>query len=197
MPEACCGSGSSGYLKACLWVARHAPVRDSTICYGRADVEVSMAPDVAAACLLESYRGAPPDYLWSSPATRCRLVAERLATAWRASVEIEEALAELDFGDWEGRPWTTIATDERHSYLTWLGDWQRIPPPNGERPLDIEARVRRWLSRLAPGSTHALVAHTGIVRALHVLIEKCSWPEAMGRTVRHLSWVGFPSYTAA
>lgn len=110
---------------------------------------------------------------------------------------IEDGLAELDFGDWEGRPWTTIATAEGDAYVTWLGDWQRVPPPNGECPRDIEARVRRWLMGLAPARTHALIAHSGIVRALYVVIEKCSWPDAMSRPVQHLSWVGFPSFATA
>jgi alpha-ribazole phosphatase len=181
-------------MKTSLWVARHAPVRDPSVCYGRTDVDVSIGPDLAAACLLETYRGARPSYLWSSPASRCRLVAKRLADAWRIPLCVVPTLTELHFGKWEGQAWREIATGQAESYQRWLRDWQNVPPPQGELPADIESRVRGWLATLEPGATHMLVTHAGIIRALYVALEHCTWPDAMGRPVEHLAWASFTSF---
>ena len=174
-----------------LWVARHAKAVDADICYGRTDVAVQMAPESAAESLLASYRGEPPRYLWSSPASRCRLVGERLAARLRIPLTIDDALCEVHFGAWEGRPWTVIQTEERAAYEAWMRDWQTIAPPGGEAPPDIEARVRAWLGALAQGRVHWVIAHSGVVRALRVVIERCSWPDAMRREVPHLGWNEF------
>lgn len=174
-----------------LWVARHAPAVDGAICYGRTDVAVQLAPERAAASLLGSYRGDPPHHVWSSPASRCRLVAEHLAASLRVPLTVDDALGELHFGAWEGRLWTVIQTEERATYEAWMNDWQRLAPPGGERPADIEARVRTWLFALASDGVQWVVAHSGVVRALSVVIEKYSWPDAMRREVPHLSWTEF------
>jgi alpha-ribazole phosphatase len=174
-----------------LWVARHARAADAAVCYGRTDIAVQVAPERAATTLLSSYRGEAPRQVWSSPALRCRLVAEHLAGRLRVPLAIDDALGELHFGAWEGRTWTAIQTEERVAYEAWMNDWERLAPPGGERPADIEARVRGWLLGVRPGSVDWVIAHSGVVRALSVVIEKCSWPEAMRREVRHLEWTEF------
>jgi alpha-ribazole phosphatase len=187
------GSAVSGVpaTRAQLWVARHAPATDGAICYGRTDVAVQIAPQHAAASLLASYRGERPRQVWSSPASRCRLVAEQLAATLRVPCSIDEALAEIHFGAWEGRLWTAIRTEEREIFEAWMNDWQRLPPPGGERPADIEARVRGWLAGIGSEGVHWIIGHSGVVRALSVLIENYSWPDAMQREVRHLEWTEF------
>jgi alpha-ribazole phosphatase len=174
-----------------LWVARHAPAVDGAMCYGRTDIAVTLAPETAAEQLLASYRGEKPARIWTSPASRCRLVAERLAAVLEVPLAVEEALAELHFGAWEGRPWTEIQTADSAAYEAWGQDWQRIAPPGGERPLDIELRVRRWFLALAPEGVDWVIAHSGVVRALSVVIERYSWPDAMRRQVPHLAWTEF------
>ena len=157
-----------------LWVARHARAVDAEVCYGRTDVAVQIAPDRAAASLLASYRGDPPRRIWSSPASRCRLVAERLARAAGVPLTIDDALGELHFGAWEGRLWSAIRSDERDTYEAWMNDWEHLPPPGGERPADVEARVRGWLGRIDPDEVQWIIGHSGVVRALRVLIDSRS-----------------------
>jgi len=174
-----------------LWVARHAPAVDAAICYGHTDVAVQVLPEHAAEQLLTSYRGEPPQRVWSSPASRCRLVAERLAATLHVPLAIDDALRELHFGAWEGRAWTAIQTEERATYEAWQNDWQRLAPPGGERPMDIEARVRGWLRRVGSDGVDWVIGHSGVVRALSVVIEGYAWPDAMRRQVRHLEWTQF------
>lgn len=188
-PSGVAASGALGGRR--LWVARHAPAVDALICYGRTDIAVQVAPNHAGDKLLADYRGEPPRRLWSSPASRCRLVAEHLAEKLGVPLTIDDALYELDFGAWEGRPWTSIKTDDRATFDTWMANWQTLAPPNGECPDDIEARVRAWVTTLSNDGDAWLIAHSGVVRALRVILEGSSWLDAMRRPVPHLTWSAF------
>lgn len=179
------------HSSARLWVARHARAIDTTICYGRTDIAVKDAPERAAASLLASYRGERPRALWSSPASRCRLVAEHLAATLSLPLGIDVALSELDLGAWEGRPWSAIQTEERAAYEAWMHDWERLAPHGGERPVDVETRVRGWVEALPAEGVQWVIAHSGVVRALSVVVEGSSWPDAMQREVPHLTWTAF------
>jgi broad specificity phosphatase PhoE len=119
------------------------------------------------------------------------LVAEHLARTLGVALTIDGALGELDLGAWEGRPWSAIQTEERTAFEAWMYDWQNVAPPDGERPADIEARVRAWLGALSADGVHWVIAHSGVVRALSVVIEGYSWPDAMRREVPHLKWNEF------
>ncbi|MET0592874.1 MAG: histidine phosphatase family protein [Polyangiaceae bacterium] len=174
-----------------LWVARHAPAIDGLICYGRTDVAVRVAPQDAAQTLLESYRGEKPRRVWTSPVSRCRLVAEHVAKTLGVPLAIEDALCEIDFGAWEGRLWKSIQTDDRAAYEAWMANWEHLPPPSGESPRDIEARVRAWVSAVTKDDVAWLIAHSGVVRALAVIVEGATWPDAMRRQVAHLTWNSF------
>jgi alpha-ribazole phosphatase len=180
--------------EAYLWVARHAPAIAVDTCYGRSDVPVRTPPETAAALLIDSFDGPAPTVVWSSGSSRCRSVAQRLATHFEATLRIDPALQELDFGSWEGRSWSEIAREDAIAYERWARAWQDESPPGGERPRELEARVRAWLaasSNTSTASVHALVAHAGVVRALRVAIDGRSWPEAMDAPVPHLTWTRF------
>ncbi|WP_394845576.1 histidine phosphatase family protein [Pendulispora brunnea] len=179
-----------------LWVARHAPVADpGARCYGRTDVAVTVPHDRAAATLAASFppNEPPPEAVWTSPVSRCAAVAEHLAGHWRAAFRVDAALYEMNFGAWDGLCWTDIRARDGEAYERWMREWEHVAPPGGEAPQDIERRVRAWLTSLSlePAQSHGLVAHAGVVRALYVVLEGCSWPDAMGRTVEHLAWVPF------
>jgi alpha-ribazole phosphatase len=175
-----------------LWAARHAPVDAAGTCYGRSDVPVRLPPEQAASRLVEAWAGPVPRTVWSSPSPRCRDVAARLAPSWAANLVTDARLGELDFGAWEGRTWAAIERDDGAAFARWMGEWRTAPPPGGECPADLEARVRAWARALEPDGPHALVAHAGVVRALSVVLEDASWDEAMARPVEHLVWRRFP-----
>jgi len=176
-----------------LWVARHAPVIAENRCYGRTDVTPQIAHDRAAKGLIDSFPEKTPDIVWTSPLSRCRALAEHLAAHFRASLRVDASLHEMDFGAWDGLTWPEIEARDPDAYARWLREWEHIAPPGGEGPRDLEARVRAWFSSLDPARDHALVAHAGVVRALHVVIHARSWPEAMQLPVEHLSWMRFES----
>ncbi|ONI87576.1 hypothetical protein ALI144C_09345 [Actinosynnema sp. ALI-1.44] len=97
----------------------------------------------------------------TGPETRCRQTAAALG--WDAAVE--EALADLDFGDWRGRALEDVAD------FSWLTD-PSAAPHGGESVRDVVARVGGWLDGLrGTGERVAAVTHPAVVRAaiVHVL----------------------------
>ncbi len=107
-------------------------------------------------------------YRWyCSPLLRARQSAELLGLS---DVVIEQALIEMNWGDWEGE----ILKPLRKK----LGDVMRdnesrgldFCPPGGESPRQVQARLRGWLQQLAASSgDSAAVVHKGIIRCIYSL----------------------------
>jgi alpha-ribazole phosphatase len=109
-----------------------------------------------------------PEEIWTSPLTRCRMLAERLATG-RIAMREDERLMELNFGEWEGRRWETFRGPESEA---WASDpWGRRPP-GGETGLELWARVasvRREVLARATERRVAVVTHAGVIRVWRAL----------------------------
>lgn len=113
------------------------------------------------------------DAVLSSPALRCR----QTAAAAGLEPQLEPALAECDFGTWEGRSFAEIAANEPRLVEGWLGD-PETAPHGGESLRRFTERVCRWLAGVVRGDagttvafTHAGVIKTAIVNALASPIE--------------------------
>jgi len=74
-------------------------------------------------------------------------------------------LMEINFGDWEGRPWNDIPRAEIDA---WSADVLHYTPPNGESAQQMMLRVQSMLQDLAqfPQQNIAIVAHGGSIRAV-------------------------------
>lgn len=102
----------------------------------------------------------------SSPLERTLETAAPLAARLGLAPIISEALLELDFGDWQGRPFA-----ELHDQAGWL-DWNKFRsgtlPPGGESMLDAQARIVRallgWRLRYGAAAV-ALVSHSDLIKA--------------------------------
>jgi broad specificity phosphatase PhoE len=104
----------------------------------------------------------------SSPALRCRQTAE----AAGLEPALHPALAECDFGAWEGRAFADVAAAEPRLTAGWLAD-PDAAPHGGESLSAFAARVAGWLDAAAEGEpattvalTHAGVIRTAVVHAL-------------------------------
>ena len=73
-----------------------------------------------------------------------------------------ERLSEIDFGEWEGRPWDDI---DRTALDAWAADVLHFVPPRGESVAQLQARALDFAESLDLPAV-ALVAHAGILRAL-------------------------------
>ena len=142
-----------------LHLIRHPrPLIEPGVCYGSLDVAAENAEAHAARLRAELPPGLP---LWSSPLQRCRALAEALHAAPR----FDARLAEMDFGDWEGRLWDAIP---RQQLDAWAADVAGYAPPGGESPLALQARALALVEALQaldlPDAV--LITHAGVMRVL-------------------------------
>ena len=140
-----------------LWLVRHPrPLGGVGLCYGRLDLPVDEAEVAQVAAALASSLPAGL-VLRSSPARRCRLLADALLARrpdlrsggpvpGRGSTVSSclAALAEMDFGAWEGRPWTEVPEAELSAWTDDFAD--HAPGGTGECVRDFLLRVRGMLA---------------------------------------------------
>lgn len=88
--------------------------------------------------------------------------ARRLAEALTENPRIDERLAEIDFGGWEGKRWDDI---ERKEIDAWAADVSGFTPPRGESVACLQRRAIDFAHSL-DYSRVALVSHAGVLRAL-------------------------------
>ena len=113
----------------------------------------------------------PPEfaaYRWyCSPLLRATQTAGVLGLT---SIEIEAALIEMSWGDWEGeilKPLRKRLGDEMRNNESRGLDFC---PPGGESPRQVQARLQTWLRRIAAsGQDSAAVVHKGIIRCIYAL----------------------------
>ncbi len=119
----------------------------------------------------------------SSPLLRCTQTAECLSLA---EAFLEPRLAEMSWGDWEGRS----LADLRAS----LGDAMRdneargmdFRPPGGESPREVLQRVQPWLADLGrAGRATLAVSHRGVIRV--VFASAMGW-DMCGKPPARLEW---------
>jgi alpha-ribazole phosphatase len=96
----------------------------------------------------------------SSPLRRCEILARRIDS--QAAWQIDPRLAEIHFGDWEGRRWDQLSGPALDA---WMDDFVNVHPPGGENALDVAKRTRSFLKGLEEG-THLAITHGGVIRVL-------------------------------
>ena len=101
--------------------------------------------------------------IWSSPAQRCRAVADAVGPH-----RLDDRLQELDFGAWEGLPWDDVP---RAALDEWASDPVAFAPPGGETGAALIARVGAFYQALGPGD-HAIITHGGPLKVLGALARR-------------------------
>jgi alpha-ribazole phosphatase len=125
------------------------------ICYGALDVLAKNASEVAKELRQVLPAGLP---VWSSPLLRCRALAELLD----AAPAFDHRLAEMNFGEWEGKSWDLIP---RHELDAWADDVAGYAPPGGESPLSLQQRALDFVAELNVPEA-IIVTHAGVIRTL-------------------------------
>jgi alpha-ribazole phosphatase len=149
---------------------RHlAPSVAPGICYGRLDVPVAPAQHNQAAAIVAHPALAGAATVHSSPARRCSVLAAAVATALPAPLMIDERLRELDFGDWEGNPWDSIARAELDR---WAPNPFALAPPGGETGAALVRRISEFVADIEQARCDCvIVSHGGPLKVLTALLE--------------------------
>jgi alpha-ribazole phosphatase len=145
---------------------RHTSVdMPSGICYGQTDVETSSTFDIEKEKIAQMLLPEEIHAVYSSPLTRCRLLAEYITKDIPAIYD--SRLMELNFGRWEGRYWKEIAkTDDGK---LWFNDWINTSCPEGESYRQLITRVDDFLQHIIlvhNNNRVLIVTHGGVIRAL-------------------------------
>lgn len=139
-----------------VFLIRHPrPLGDTGMCYGRLDLA---APDPLPVATRLKRILPEGTTIFSSPLLRAR----QLAQALDPEARIDDRLCEIDFGEWEGRPWDAI---DRDALDAWAADILHYTPPGGESVAGLQRRVIDFSASLRV-SPVALVTHAGVIRAL-------------------------------
>jgi alpha-ribazole phosphatase len=154
-----------------LWLLRHAQVLVPTgVCYGVSDVAADVAATQQAAQAFAALP-APASVLWSSPSGRawqlaCALHQERVDLK---GPKCNDQLREMDFGQWEMQPWTSIPSSALDA---WTADFGAHRFGGKESAQDVIDRVALALEQAsdAGGADCIWVTHAGVIRAVQFLL---------------------------
>ncbi len=100
--------------------------------------------------------------LVSSPSTRALQTAAPIADRLSCKIEMDDGLAELDFGDWSGVSVGQLESDPR--YQQWKVNPSVNSPPGGDSLIQVRSRVWQTVSRLV---ATAGGAHEPVVLVTH------------------------------
>lgn len=167
-----------------LAMLRHAETqwtRDGRI-QGRTDI--SLSPEgkdkLRALAVPREWRNAK---VVSSPLRRCLETATVLGLT---RVVSDARLAEMSWGDWEGRRIEDLRAELGDAMQANEARGLDFTPPGGESPRMVFERVRGLLAEIAAAGQPTLaIAHRGVIRA--IFANACGW-EMRGRAPQKLDW---------
>jgi len=154
-----------------LWLLRHGPVECAEgLCYGVSDVRALEPASQEIADRVAAQLPPGVDF-YASPLARCAHLAFALeARRPDLQAQFDTRIAEMNFGQWEGRLWNDIP---RAEFDGWLRDFAAAPAGgSGESTNGFMARVGdAYDSWRASGQDAAWVTHAGVMRAVLLLHE--------------------------
>jgi broad specificity phosphatase PhoE len=130
---------------------------------GRTDLPLTTLGRLEAGRLADRLRAVKLDAIYSSPLRRARETAVLLARDRRISLETDERIIELSYGEWEGKRHSDVERDDAAA----LGAWHAgsTAAPGGESRISLMRRVSRFLDDVVGRGTVAVVTHKEVIRA--------------------------------
>ena len=147
-----------------LWLVRHAqPLIATGICYGQLDMP---ADDLATRQCARDLADALPEgtIAIASPLQRCeQLLHVLIGLRPDLTFKMDPKLMEMDFGNWEGRPWEDIP---KQALDAWTADFGNYPAGgSGETVGQFMIRIAAAWDELPPVENVLWITHAGVVRA--------------------------------
>lgn len=113
---------------------------------------------------------APWDVVVTSPLRRCAEFSAELAARHGIALETEPRLAELAFGEWEGKSYAEVRRLEPAAWQAFFDDPLNNTPPGGEKMTDFCARIDAAWDELLErhrGRHLLLVCHGAVMRVIY------------------------------
>ena len=152
-----------------LVLVRHsAPDIRPGLCYGRLDVPLRPTAAATVGRFAAGLSRSGVARVRTSPARRCRVLAEAIGELCGVAPVADVRLQELDFGAWEGLPWDEVP---RADLDAWAASPMLFAPPGGEAGAALVARVRAVRDDLyRAGEDCVVVSHGGPLKVLVALL---------------------------
>jgi alpha-ribazole phosphatase len=148
-----------------LYLIRHTKVAVAPgICYGQSDVPLAEGWENVARDIARQLEHLKEPVVYTSPLSRCRLLAEKLSPGFKE----DDRLLELNFGAWELKAWNNIIGPCAEQ---WMNDFVNTRCPGGESYSDLSKRVQSFLADLMHSSLKEsiVVSHGGVIRTMLAL----------------------------
>jgi len=150
-----------------LFLIRHATTdMNGTFC-GQSDPPLNAMGRVQASTLAMLLRSWNVRRLYASDLQRAVQTAEPLAKLWDIPIALRSALREVSFGDWEGKSWSQIRSQEPD--IKAMESAPELCAPGGEAFACFHDRVLRDLKEIlveCDGHLTAIVTHLGVMRVV-------------------------------
>jgi len=116
----------------------------------RIDIELSDAGRAQARALAARLAGIPFEQIVASPLVRARETAEIVAMTRPTPMQllVDPRLAEMDYGEWEGKTYAEIDATDAARRRAWEADPATIRCPGGESAEDVAERATSFLAGL-------------------------------------------------
>ncbi|AUS04176.1 alpha-ribazole phosphatase [Pseudotamlana carrageenivorans] len=145
-----------------IYLIRHTtPQVEKGICYGQTDLDLIENFQSEFETVTSKLPQNENISVFSSPLKRCTQLADTLSN----QVILDNRLKELNFGEWELKPWNDIPETEINP---WMEDFVSTAVPNGESYTELASRVRSFFQALLILKTQknvVIVSHAGPIRA--------------------------------
>ncbi len=160
-----------------IYLIRHTtPDIAKEICYGQSEIELTESfPEESRRILREL--PAALDMVFTSPLKRCLQLAMLIP---HQDLKQVSELQEMNFGNWELKPWTEIPKAELDP---WMTDFVNQQVPDGESMTMLADRVLTWFGTLKSFNLEkvAIVTHAGPIRIILSEVNQTPLEEAFQR----------------
>jgi broad specificity phosphatase PhoE len=159
---------STDLTEANVILVRHAPVAEQyrKLCYGRSDVELSVAGTQLSHTLTDELSQWKHATIVHSGLRRAQYLAELLAERIGSTTICCPDLRERDFGTWELQPWDTIFAEHGEAMTRIISEPDTYRPGGGETTYEHRDRVLRWFDALPHDRLTIAITHGGTIAAL-------------------------------
>ena len=160
-----------------LYLIRHTKVAvPQDIFYGQTDVSLADSFINEANIIKNKLKYIVPDIVFSSPLTRCKLLAKEITQ--NDEIIFDERLKEINFGNWEMKNWKEIKVINVDN---WYKNFVDTRCENGESYFDLYERVKIFFEELKIKNhkTIFIFTHGGTIRAFISLIKEIDLKKSM------------------
>jgi alpha-ribazole phosphatase len=151
-------------------VFRHGTVQHTggKMFLGRTDIPLSAEGRRQAEAWRNGFKERTPKSIIASPLKRSYEFARILAGHRESDLTVCPEFAEIDLGDWDGRPMSEIQKTDPATWQARGEDLARFRPPHGESFEDLQNRAVPVFNKLINYSDSELivVAHAGVNRVI-------------------------------